>query len=56
LNKKPNEQLDTLRSEFVKYILSEDGQTQTEKGGFYPITNPIREEDLKKLGISGLAN
>ena len=36
LNKKPNEQLDPLRTEFIKYILSKDGQTQTEMGGYYP--------------------
>ena len=45
LNKKPNEQLDPLRTEFIKYILSNDGQTQTEMGGYYPITNVIREQD-----------
>jgi phosphate transport system substrate-binding protein len=56
LNKKPSTQLDTLRSEFIKYILSKDGQTQTEMAGFYPITNAIREEDLKRLGISTLSN
>jgi phosphate transport system substrate-binding protein len=56
LNKKPNEQLDTLRSEFIKYTLSKDGQKQTEMAGDYPITNAIREEDLKRLGISTLAN
>jgi phosphate transport system substrate-binding protein len=56
LNKKPDEQLDALRSEFIKYILSKDGQTQTEMGGFYPITNAIRALDLKRLGISTLAN
>ncbi len=43
---------DPLRSEFIKYVLSKDGQTQTEKGGFYSITDDIREADLKKLGIS----
>jgi phosphate transport system substrate-binding protein len=52
VNKKPAEPLDPLRSEFIKYILSKDGQTQTEKGGFFPITNEIREDELKKLGIS----
>ena len=50
LNKKPNQPLDPLRAEFIKYILSKDGQEQTEKGGFYPITNEIRENELKKLG------
>ncbi len=52
INKKPNQPLDALRAEFIKYILSKDGQVQTEKGGFYPITNEIREAELKKLGIS----
>ncbi len=52
LNKKPDQPLDPLRAEFIKYILSKDGQEQTEKGGFYPITNEIRESELTKLGIS----
>ncbi len=54
LNKKPGETLDALRSEFVKYILSKEGQTQTESVGFYPITNEIRGQDLKKLKIAAL--
>jgi phosphate transport system substrate-binding protein len=56
LNKKLDEPLDPLRAEFIKYILSKDGQTLTEKGGYFPITNEIREHDLDALGISTLAN
>ena len=56
LNKKPDELLDPLRAEFIKYVLSKDGQTLTEKGGYFPITNEIREHDLDTLGISTLAN
>jgi phosphate transport system substrate-binding protein len=52
LNKKPDQPLDALRGEFIKYILSRDGQTQTEKGGVYTITKEMREADLKKLGLS----
>lgn len=52
VNKKPNQPLDPLRAEFIKYILSKDGQIQTEKGGFFTITNEIREHELTKLGIS----
>jgi phosphate transport system substrate-binding protein len=51
LNKKPSQPLDPLRAEFVKYILSKDGQELTERGGFFPITNEIRDADLKRLGI-----
>src|ERR1019366_10308304 len=43
VNKNPNEPLDPLRAEFIKYILSKDGQIQTEQGGYYPITGEIRE-------------
>jgi phosphate transport system substrate-binding protein len=56
LNKKPDEPLDPLRAEFIKYILSKDGQTLTEKGGYFPITNEIREHDLDRLGILPPAN
>jgi phosphate transport system substrate-binding protein len=56
LNKAPGEPLDPLRAEFIKYILSKDGQTLTEEGGYFPITNEIREHDLEALGISALAN
>lgn len=49
LNKNPKLALDPLRTEFVKYILSKDGQEQTEQGGFFPITNEIREVELTKL-------
>jgi phosphate transport system substrate-binding protein len=51
INKNPHQPLDPLQAEFIKYILSKDGQTQTEKGGFYPITSEIRMDELKKLGI-----
>jgi phosphate transport system substrate-binding protein len=52
LNRKPGQPLDPLRAEFVKYILSKDGQEQTERGGFFPITNEVRESDSNKLAIS----
>jgi len=56
VNKNPNEALDPLRAEFIKYTLSKQGQTETIKGGYYPITEAVREEDLKGLGISTATN
>lgn len=56
VNKKPNQSLDPLRSEFIKYIVSKDGQTQTEAAGYYSITNDNRLEDLKMLSIANLLN
>lgn len=52
VNRNPNQALDPLRAEFIKYALSEQGQTETVKGGYYPITNSLRLEDLKALRIS----
>jgi hypothetical protein len=49
LNKAPDKPLDPLRAEFIKYILSKDGQTLTEEGGYFPIANEIREHDLDAL-------
>jgi phosphate transport system substrate-binding protein len=51
VNKNPNQALDPLRAEFIKFALSRPGQEATVKGGFFPITNAIREQDLKALGI-----
>jgi phosphate transport system substrate-binding protein len=55
-NKKPNEPIDPLRGEFIKYVLSNEGQAQTEKSGFYPLTNEMREKELRRLGLPTLAN
>lgn len=54
VNKNPAEALDPLRAEFIKYILSKDGQILTEKGGYYSITDTDRQVDLKRLGISAV--
>jgi phosphate transport system substrate-binding protein len=51
LLKDPKAPMDTLSAEFVKYILSRDGQMQAKKGGYYPITRNIREHELTRLGL-----
>lgn len=51
LLKDPKKPIDTLSGEFVKYVLSKDGQTQAKKGGYYPITRNIREHELTRLGL-----
>jgi phosphate transport system substrate-binding protein len=56
LLKNPKSPLDTLSGEFVKYILSRDGQTQAKRGGYYPITRNIREHELTRLGLLASAN
>jgi len=51
VNKAPSKPLDPPTLEFLKYILSKDGQTETVKSGFYPITHELRASGLKALGI-----
>jgi len=56
LNKVPAKPLDPPMLEFVKYILSRDGQTETIKGGFYPITSVDRTRALPAIGVSNDSN
>lgn len=52
VNKKPGEELDPLLAEFMKYVLSKDGQSQVEKGGYFSLPAELREHEMKKLEVS----
>lgn len=52
LNKAPGKPPDPPLLEFVKYVLSRDGQNETIRSGFYPITHEARAKDLEAVGIS----
>ncbi|MGA9598963.1 MAG: phosphate ABC transporter substrate-binding protein [Methylocystis sp.] len=49
INKKPGEPLEPIVAEFLKYVLSKDGQAQTEKGGYYPLSAEIAASELQRL-------
>lgn len=51
VNKKPNEDLDPLRREFVKLIFSQEGQEVVVKDGYLPVSYEIAKETLASLGI-----
>lgn len=51
LNKSPNEKLEPLRGEFVRYVFSKQGQDGVVKDGYFPVTAKIVAEDLKALGL-----
>lgn len=51
VNKNPNQALDPLRAEFIRYVLSRDGQQAVIKDGYYPITKAISDEELKVFGL-----
>jgi phosphate transport system substrate-binding protein len=49
INKTPNKPLDPLVHEFIKYILSTEGQRIVVKDGYLPISSKIVGEELAKL-------
>jgi phosphate transport system substrate-binding protein len=51
LNKKPNQDLAPITREFIKYVLSKEGQLVTIKDGYYPLSAALAKQDLEALGI-----
>jgi phosphate transport system substrate-binding protein len=49
VNKAPNKPLDPLVREYIKYVLSQQGQLTVVKDGFIPLPNKIVQEELAKL-------
>jgi len=49
INKAPGKPLDPLTREFVKLMLSKEGQEVVIKDGYFPITAPIAREELNKV-------
>lgn len=49
INKKPGTPADTLTSEFVRYVLSKEGQQIVVKDGYFPVPAEIATEALEQL-------
>ncbi|MBT5376579.1 MAG: phosphate ABC transporter substrate-binding protein PstS family protein [Nitrospinaceae bacterium] len=52
VNKAPGKPLDPLTREFVKMILSKEGQQVVVKGGYFPIANAVASQDLQIIQAS----
>ncbi len=52
INYKPGTQLDPLRREFVRYMLSREGQEDVVKDGYYPLPSSLAEKALVSVGIA----
>jgi phosphate transport system substrate-binding protein len=50
---KPGDKLDPLRREFLRYVLSADGQADVKKDGYLPVTALVAGEALTKVGVTG---
>jgi len=55
VNLKPGTELDPLRREFVRYMLSKDGQAEVVKEGFFPLTADMATRALGAAGLKPLA-
>ena len=49
VNKHPNEPLDPKTREFLKLVLSQEGQGVVVKDGYVPVPNAVAQQELKKL-------
>jgi phosphate transport system substrate-binding protein len=52
INYKEGTKLDPLRAEFIKYILSREGQEVVVKDNYFPITAPLAKKLLGKVGLA----
>jgi phosphate transport system substrate-binding protein len=49
VNKKPGQPADKLTQEFLKFVLSKEGQQVVIKDGYFPVPSEVVDEELKKL-------
>lgn len=52
VNAKPGEALDPLRAEFVKMVLSREGQEAVIQDRYVPVTAETAREELKRVGLN----
>lgn len=53
VNHKPGTQIDPLRREFLRYVLSAQGQADVKKDGYLPVTAAVAGQALESVGIKG---
>ncbi len=51
INKAPNKPLSPLEAEFIRLVLSKQGQEVVVKDGYVPVPNNVSERTLKELGL-----
>ena len=52
MNKRPGAALDPLRGEFVKFVLSQQGQEAVVKDGYFPIPSAVADQDLEAFELN----
>lgn len=51
VNKNPNEALDPVRAEFIRFVYSREGQEATVRDGYFPVNKRVADADLKIFGL-----
>ncbi|HHX90425.1 MAG TPA: phosphate ABC transporter substrate-binding protein PstS family protein [Paracoccus sp.] len=51
MNVDPNATLEPLRAEFVRYVYSQQGQSDVLRAGFFPVVSAIADTDLEAFGL-----
>lgn len=52
VNKHPNKDLSPMDREFLRFVLSKQGQQIVEKDGYVPLPTSVISKDLEKVGIT----
>ena len=51
VNKDPNQALEPLRAEFIRYVYSIQGQEDVVRAGFFPLVKSVADQDLAAFGL-----
>ena len=51
VNKNPNEPLDPLRGEFIRFVYSKQGQEAVVRDGYFPVLKSLADQDLAVFGL-----
>lgn len=52
VNKNPNEALEPLRGEFIRFVYSQEGQAAVLRAGFFPLVKAIADQDLEAFALT----
>lgn len=52
VNRNPNQAMEPLRGEFVRYVYSKQGQEDVVRSGFIPLNKAIADQDLRTFGLA----
>jgi len=52
VNKNPNEALDPVRAEFIRFVYSREGQEAVLRDGYFPVNKGLADADLEAFGLN----